>query len=190
MLLLFLFLSTDEKSSQTCTSMYVCCMQEVLIKLMFMELIKTLEHKDLFKQASKAIKVKTTNTIILNPVFVHALELKLEKFSELKRAMEQSCLEIHDLNLNRAPLHKRVQISGLRFRGRMPTDGNCMFHAVQDQLQRVHSTEKYSHSELRANTVAYLEAHAFLVRNYIYIYTYLHIYIYIYIYIALTYTYI
>ena len=86
--------------------MYVCCMQEVQIKLKFMELIKTLEHKHLFKQASKAIKVKTTNTIILNPVFVHALELKLENFSELKRAMEQSCLEIHDLNLNRARLHK------------------------------------------------------------------------------------
>ena len=95
--------------------MYVCFMQEVLIKLKFMELIKTLEHKDLFKQASKAIKVKTTNTIILNPVFVHALELKLEKFSELKRAMEQLCLEIHDLNLNRACLHKRIQIQHFGF---------------------------------------------------------------------------
>ena len=111
------------------------------------------------------------------PCVCACFRTETRKFSDLKRAMEQSCLEIHDLNLNRARLHKKVQISGLRFRGRMPTDGNCMFHAVQDQLERVHSTEKYSHSELRANTVAYLEAHPFLVRNYIYIYIFAYIYI-------------
>ena len=44
-------------------------------------------NKDIGTQRSvqagkQSNQVKTTNTITLNPVFVYALELKLEKFSE------------------------------------------------------------------------------------------------------------
>ena len=67
---------------------------------------------------------------------------------------------------NRGRLEKRIRLSGLTFRGQMPTDGNCLFHAVADQLQRVDSNNKLSHSELRDLAVTCLRDHQFVVSHY------------------------
>ena len=56
-------------------------------------------------------------------------------------------------------------MSGLRFRGVTPADGNCLFHAVSDQLRQLSSEESYSHRGLRAIAVACLKDHPFVVRT-------------------------
>ena len=39
--------------------------------------------------------------------------------------------------------------TGLKVRGSTRADGNCMFHAIADQLERIQAVQRYTHSELR-----------------------------------------
>ncbi|XP_062499957.1 uncharacterized protein LOC134177210 isoform X2 [Corticium candelabrum] len=56
-------------------------------------------------------------------------------------------------------------MSGLKFRDTTPADGNCLFHAVLDQLKRVKSEKPYCHSELRALAISCLRDHQFVDIN-------------------------
>ena len=79
------------------------------------------------------------------------LGLETTKFLlELQRALVKSCLDQRSMSQNRNCLSQRLGLSGLKFRGNTPSDGNCLFHAVSDQLQRVGARPMYNHSELRA----------------------------------------
>ncbi|KAI8492273.1 hypothetical protein Bbelb_301700 [Branchiostoma belcheri] len=53
-----------------------------------------------------------------------------------------------------------VNTLGFSFRSHVPMDGNCMFHAVADQLRRTDGPEM-SHQELRSKAVDYLRKHPF-----------------------------
>ena len=68
-------------------------------------------------------------------------------------------------NQNHCRLAERVEMSGLKFRDTTPADGNCLFHAVSDQLKRVKSEKPYCHSELRALAISCLKDHQFVVRT-------------------------
>ncbi|XP_019643352.1 PREDICTED: uncharacterized protein LOC109484505 isoform X1 [Branchiostoma belcheri] len=50
--------------------------------------------------------------------------------------------------------------SGLTLRPDVPRDGNCLFHAVSDQLVRTGS-QSTSHSQLRQDVVSYLRQHPY-----------------------------
>ncbi|XP_035689680.1 uncharacterized protein LOC118424976 [Branchiostoma floridae] len=52
-------------------------------------------------------------------------------------------------------LARHVAESGLTFRDEVPKDGNCMFHAVADQLFRTEGRQ-ISHGDLRKQVVDYL----------------------------------
>ena len=60
-----------------------------------------------------------------------------------------------DNNDGYVSLCQQVTGAGLEFRKAVPMDGNCFFHAVSDQLQRV-SGQKYTAKELRKQCVDYL----------------------------------
>ena len=67
---------------------------------------------------------------------------------------------------NKQLLSERLQVSGLKLRGTTPPDGNCLFHAVSDQLQRVGAKQKYNYRELRALTVKHLTNCPFTVNHF------------------------
>ncbi|XP_078703590.1 uncharacterized protein LOC144928781 [Branchiostoma floridae x Branchiostoma belcheri] len=61
-------------------------------------------------------------------------------------------------------LSRHVAESGLTFRAEVPKDGNCLFHAVADQLFRTEGT-RTSHVELRRQAVNYLREYPYNVRG-------------------------
>ena len=52
--------------------------------------------------------------------------------------------------------------AGLVLRRQIPDDGNCLFHAVCDQLRRLKLT-RMKHTELRQKTVARLKEDPYIV---------------------------
>jgi hypothetical protein len=74
-----------------------------------------------------------------------------------------SCLDQKYISQIGNCLPQLVVFSGLKFRGKIPSDGNCLFHAVSDQLQRVSARPMYNHSELRALAVKQLTDNPFVV---------------------------
>ena len=69
------------------------------------------------------------------------------------------------MSQNRNCLSQRLGLSGLKFRGKTPSDGNRLFHAVSDQLQRVGARPMYNHSELRVLAVKQLTDDPFVVQD-------------------------
>ena len=55
-----------------------------------------------------------------------------------------------------------AQLAGYQFRGDTPKDGNCMFHALADQLERVKS-HSITHINLRNELVQHLSENPNLV---------------------------
>lgn len=49
---------------------------------------------------------------------------------------------------HRRQLEKNVKRSGLKIRSEFPEDGNCLFHALADQLNRL-GVKEFDHSSLR-----------------------------------------
>ena len=66
--------------------------------------------------------------------------------------MKQSIADYEVYQLNEAQLEKNVNSSGFRIRDNIPKDGNCMFHAIADQMVRLGET-KHSHTSLRSLAV-------------------------------------
>ena len=63
-------------------------------------------------------------------------------------AKKQSIAEDEAHQQNVARLFQNVRKSGLQMRDNIPNDGNCMFHAVADQLNRL-GEFGHSHTTLR-----------------------------------------
>lgn len=53
---------------------------------------------------------------------------------------------------HRRQLEKNVKRSGLKIRSEFPEDGNCLFHALADQLNRL-GVKEFDHSSLRERAV-------------------------------------
>ena len=69
----------------------------------------------------------------------------MECFFEFLR---QAKKESKSLAEQRRQLEKNVKRSGLKIRSEIPEDGNCLFHAVADQLKRL-GVKEFDHSNLR-----------------------------------------
>lgn len=62
--------------------------------------------------------------------------------------LRQSKKENKSLAGHRRQLEKNVKRSGLKIRSEFPEDGNCLFHALADQLNRL-GVKEFDHSSLR-----------------------------------------
>ena len=74
----------------------------------------------------------------------------------MREAIKQSITENKALQENEARLIKHIHSSGLQMRDNIPNDGNCLFHAVADQMKRVGESD-YSHVHLRRLAVETLK---------------------------------
>ena len=57
---------------------------------------------------------------------------------------------------NQRRLTKHIRSSGLHMRNEIPSDGNCLFHAIADQLERL-GEKRLNHSDLRKLSVETLK---------------------------------
>lgn len=71
---------------------------------------------------------------------------------DMKKAKRMSLAENRQLQRSERQLTKNIRTSGLRIRNAIPKDGNCLFHAVADQINRV-GERGYDHVGLRALAV-------------------------------------
>ena len=62
--------------------------------------------------------------------------------------LRESKKENKSLAGHRRQLEKNVKRSGLKIRSEFPEDGNCLFHALADQLNRL-GVKEFDHSSLR-----------------------------------------
>ena len=62
--------------------------------------------------------------------------------------LRRSKKENKSLAGHRRQLEKNVKRSGLKIRSEFPEDGNCLFHALADQLNRL-GVKEFDHSSLR-----------------------------------------
>ncbi|CAH1238013.1 Hypp5498 [Branchiostoma lanceolatum] len=76
-------------------------------------------------------------------------------FETLKHLLTEVTVEDDSRTDTYNRLARHVAESGLTFREEVPKDGNCMFHAVADQLFRTEG-RKISHVDLRKQAVDYL----------------------------------
>ena len=60
------------------------------------------------------------------------------------------------------PLKRNMEKAGLVLRRNVPGDGNCLFHAVSDQLIRL-KLKRYRHRQLRAMAIKQLRSHPIIV---------------------------
>ncbi|XP_078572724.1 uncharacterized protein LOC144859718 [Branchiostoma floridae x Branchiostoma japonicum] len=78
-----------------------------------------------------------------------------EAFETLKHLLTEVRVEDYSRADTYNRLARHVAESGLTFRDEVPKDGNCMFHAVADQLFRTEGRQ-ISHGDLRKQVVDYL----------------------------------
>ena len=70
----------------------------------------------------------------------------------MMKAIQQSIAENEVHRENELRLFQNIRTSGLQMRDTIPNDGNCLFHAVVDQLERL-GESGYSHTDLRTLAV-------------------------------------
>ena len=74
----------------------------------------------------------------------------------MREAVKQSILENKAVQENQRRLTEHIRSSGLEMRKEIPNDGNCLFHAIADQLERLGETG-LNHSDLRKLSVETLK---------------------------------
>ena len=57
---------------------------------------------------------------------------------------------------------KNMKKAGLEIRRNIPGDGNCLFHAVCDQVRRL-GIGRMRHTELRQKTIAHMKENPYVV---------------------------
>lgn len=67
----------------------------------------------------------------------------------MEAAKTQSIAEDKEYEQDEVRLRSRLHNFGLQIRDNIPKDGNCLFHAVSDQLNRLGGFRHYSHTSLR-----------------------------------------
>ena len=74
----------------------------------------------------------------------------------MMEAVKQSIQENNAVQENQKRLAEHIRSSGLQMRDEIPSDGNCLFHAIADQLERV-GEKGFNHSNLRKLSVEILK---------------------------------
>ena len=74
----------------------------------------------------------------------------------MREAVRQSVLENKEVQENQRRLTEHIRSSGLQMRKEIPNDGNCLFHAIADQLERL-GEKGLNHSDLRKLSVETLK---------------------------------
>ena len=74
----------------------------------------------------------------------------------MMEAVKQSIQENNAVQENQKRLAEHIRSSGLQMRDEIPSDGNCLFHAIADQLERV-GEKGFNHSNLRKLSVETLK---------------------------------
>ena len=74
----------------------------------------------------------------------------------MREAVRQSILENKEVKENQRRLSEHIRSSGLQMRKEIPNDGNCLFHTIADQLERL-GEEGLNHSDLRQLSVETLK---------------------------------
>ncbi|XP_068730864.1 uncharacterized protein [Montipora capricornis] len=67
---------------------------------------------------------------------------------DMEAVKKQSKVEIKAYQQNMAQLKQNIHNAGLQMRDDIPDDGNCLFHAVADQMERL-GESGYNHTDLR-----------------------------------------
>ena len=67
---------------------------------------------------------------------------------DMEAAKKQSKVENKAYQQNMAQLKQNICSAGLQMRDGIPDDGNCLFHAVADQMERL-GESGYNHTDLR-----------------------------------------
>ena len=66
------------------------------------------------------------------------------------------------LRRRKCRLRQNMDKAGLQLRLNVPTDGNCLFHAISDQLKRL-KLHRYRHGELREMAINQLRSQPIIV---------------------------
>ena len=74
----------------------------------------------------------------------------------MREAVKHLVLENKAIQENQRRLTKHIRSSGLHMRNEIPSDGNCLFHAIADQLERL-GEKRLNHSDLRKLSVETLK---------------------------------
>ncbi len=82
----------------------------------------------------------------------------------MEEAIQQSIVENKVLQENERRLMQHIRSSGLQLRKAIPNDGNCLFHAVADQMDRL-GESGFSHGSLRCLAVETLKNGSHGVRS-------------------------
>ncbi|XP_078703589.1 uncharacterized protein LOC144928780 [Branchiostoma floridae x Branchiostoma belcheri] len=88
----------------------------------------------------------------------------LDAFESLKHLLTEVKIADDSRTDTYNRLSRHVAESGLTFRAEVPKDGNCLFHAVADQLFRTEG-RRTSHVDLRRRAVNYLRKNPYNVRG-------------------------
>ena len=75
---------------------------------------------------------------------------------DMMDAMKQSMTENKALRENERRLEQHIRSSGLQMRDEIPNDGNCLFHAIADQMERLGECS-HDHTSLRTLAVETLK---------------------------------
>ena len=65
-------------------------------------------------------------------------------------------------SVEKSQLQQNMERAGLILRRNVPTDGDCLFHAVSDQLKRL-KLQRYRHRQLRQMCVDQIRSHPIIV---------------------------
>jgi len=74
----------------------------------------------------------------------------------MREAIKQSIIENKAVQENQRRLTEHIRSSGLKLRNEIPNDGNCLFHAIADQLERL-GEKGLNHADLRELSVETLK---------------------------------
>ena len=66
------------------------------------------------------------------------------------------------LKNKKCQLQQNMEKAGLKIRLNVPTDGNCLFHAISDQLKRL-KLHRYRHRQLREMAINRLKSQPLIV---------------------------
>ena len=90
-------------------------------------------------------------------------EEKRTRKSDVLRALMKSISKAN-VTSKASQLKINLQRAGLKIRRRVPKDGNCLFHALCDQLKRIRNS-RVRYMELRRSVIEYMRNHPTVVRN-------------------------
>ncbi|CAH1233739.1 NLRP10 [Branchiostoma lanceolatum] len=118
------------------------------------KLLRKIDRHDYAEQAEK-IAENERKGLRRNPTVPAKRPREEDAFERLKHLLTEVRIEDGTQTDTYNRLARHVAESGLTFRAEVPKDGNCMFHAVADQLFRTEG-QSINHMQLRNRAVYFL----------------------------------